>query len=822
MSAPGEQNRDYDSAPGRERARPKESEQAARMRQGLHQFIVTMKNLALYPETSQTNRQASAQLLEWMTAFMKIYGPIILIVTREFMFNDREEVVYQEKPNDAILCFPLLRDGVQSIIFEPGLTEEELRGFIEILLKFKTATENDQDDVVTSMWEAAFNNIKYTIADEYEEVGPEFEVGAMVCARPPSDRPDIDAPYQALAPMETDGAAPVAKSIGSLFALADTLDFSFAPGGQDGRVEDPHAAGKLLPDSPQGGENQGEEKEDGFSPFQGSDKLGNDDYDPYQNDLEEDGFAPFQSATGLNNPSEGAFFHDDVPGRVRKARSTRGSQDGRADLSQGQGQGQGQGQFQGQGQAGGQGGGGAGDPDRDPNASAAEGSESSGEPQGSPDGEPWGEETDLSESPFERSLKELDFSNLSMDSFNETTDYEGPVTIPEEEEEKLDVDEETKANRAQRLKFWGLSSREIKQISALIQWDEARARSYSVLSLMMVLIKSPVLKSAMRPAIVSFVTEEFKEAVGKMYLGHANEFLAQLQELSEAPGRRKAIPQINEELKRKLNSPEILGPLFAIASKDDNINAIYDDLRYFLYQLSPDSVFNLGALLGDVRSLRLKKLLIEIMAWQIPKINENLGTLPPLLNEWAILELIGMLKAMRITLPGALASAFARHKSPEIREYAARYLLESDPDNSQIIAHLITDADPKIRALVTPKLTRKRDPGVESLLLEFISLKHAKKHNNRDILEYYRAFGMAAGFRSVNFLSEILLKKDLSSFFRSSNDYHRTGAAMALMLMPATTGADEVIRKASKSAFRAVKRAVEEARRILDKPEAYF
>jgi hypothetical protein len=306
-----------------------------------------------------------------------------------------------------------------------------------------------------------------------------------------------------------------------------------------------------------------------------------------------------------------------------------------------------------------------------------------------------------------------------------------------------------------------------------------------------------------------------------MYLGHANEFLAQLQELSETPGRRTAIPAINEDLKRKLNSPEILGPLFAIASKDDNINAVYDDLRYFLYQLPPVSVFNLGALLGDVRSLRLKKLLIEIIAWQIPKITEHLGTLPPLLNEWAILELISMLKAMRINLQGPLASAFARHKSPEIREFAARYILESDPDNIQSIAHLVVDPDPKIRAMVTPKLTRRRDPGVESLLHEHISIKYSQKSNTPDVLEYYRAFGMAAGFMSVNFLSDILLKKDISSFFRSSIDYHRTGAAMALLLMPATTGADEVLRKASKSAFRAVKRSVEEARRILDKPEAY-
>jgi hypothetical protein len=820
--ASGESNRDYDESPRGQG--PKVSEQAQRMRQGLHQFIVTMKNLALYPETSQTNRQASAQLLEWMTVYMKMYGPIILIVTREFMFNDREEIVYQEKPSDAILCFPLFRDGVQSVIFEPGLTEEELRGFIEILLKFKTATENDQDDIVTSMWEAAFNNIKYTIADEYEEVGPEFDTGAMVCARPPVNRPDIDAPYQALAPMETDGTAPIAKSIGSLFALADTLDFSFAPGGKDGRIADPHADGKVQPEaSGPGGEGGADDA--GFSPFQNSDNVERDEsYD----DMDEDGFAPFQNATGLNQPYQGPVFEDDV-GRVRKARSTRSSRDnpfGDGEGGSGGGSGGG-GQGGGGSGGGGQGGGGAqgegGQGSAGGQGAAGGASEGSEEVHSSREGgEAWDDDEGFSTSPFEQSLQNLDFTNLSMDSFNDNTEFQAPVTIPEDEEDRLDVDEETKANRAHRLKFWGLSSREIKQISALIQWDEARARSYSVLSLMMVLIKSPILKSGMRPAIVSFVTEEFKEAIGRMYLGHANEFLAQLQELSELPGRRNAVPAINEDLKRKLNSPEILGPLFAIASKDEYVNQVYDDLRYFLYQLPPSSAFNLGELMGDVKSLRLKRLLIEIIAWQIPKISENIAPLAPHLNEWAILALMDMLKAMRITLPGPLASSFARHRSPEIREAAAKFIIESDPDNLQIISHLVIDPDPRIRALVTPKLTRRRDPGVESLLLEHISINYSQKQNKPDIMEYYRAFGMAAGFGSVNFLSGILLKRDLSSFFRSSSkDYHRIGAASALLLMPATTGADEIIRKASKSAFRSVRNAVDEARRILDKPEDY-
>jgi hypothetical protein len=779
----------------------KDNDQTLSLKQGLHQFIVTMKNMALYPETSQTNRQASSQLLEWMSFHMNTYGPIILLVAKDTMLTDYGEPIYNEKPNDQILAFPLFRDGVQSIIFEPGLTEEELRMFIDIMLRFKTATENDQDDVVTSMWEAAFNYIKYTIADEYEEVSPEFDTGAMVCSRPPVNRPDIDAPYQALAPPEVEGTAPVAKSIGSLFALADTLDFSFAPGGADGRVEDPHAGGKLLPDNatePEGLE------DDGFEPFGDS---GND----WEED--EDGFSPFQNSTGLNKEDmlptpDGGLYHDEVPGRVRKGVAPKDP----ATLGEGGG-------------AGGAGAGGGNGSDSG-NGKGPGGNQGSGTDVNDQNTDGQGVmETYLDEdgdedfpmdNPFSQTLQNIDLSSLSMDDFDDNTEISAPVTRPEEED-KLDVDEETKANRAQRLKFWGLSSREIKQVSALIQWDEARSKSYSVLSMILILLKSPVLKNNMRPAIVSFICEEITEAIKKKFLAGVNEFLAEFQELSES-SKRLTVSTIYEDLKNKLNNLEFLTPLIDLSNEEKNVvDTIYDDLRYFLYQLPPSSIFTLAKLLPEIKSLKIKHLFIELIAWNIPRTQENLAKLAPELNEWTIITLISLLKAMRVNVPTQLASSFSRHGSATIRDTIAKYILENEKDNLQIIAHLIIDPDPKIRDLVTPRLTRKRDQTVESILYNFLAEKYALKQNKSDVLEYYKAFGLSANFRSITFLSEILLKKDFSSFFGSSKDYHRTGAAVALLLMPTTTGSDEIIHRASKSAFRSVRRAVEEARKYLDR-----
>ncbi|MDR2460447.1 MAG: hypothetical protein LBE38_06670 [Deltaproteobacteria bacterium] len=760
--------------------KPSDKEQVALLKQGLHQFIVTMKNMALYPETSQTNLQASYLLHNWlMDYFSKYPGPLVLVVLKDSLTTEGDVPVYTEKPNEQYLAFPLFRDGIQSIIFEPNITEEELRAFLYIMIRFKTTTESDHDDIVTVMWETSFNNIKYVIADEYEEVGPEFDTNALVCSRPPINKPDIDAPYQATAPVEAEGAAPVAKSIGSLFALAETLDFSFAPGGKDGRVKDPHADGKLLPPEP-------------------------------EEDDDEDGFGPFQSSTNIHDTPEeipANFADDALPDRIRMARTTPREDDDLDSLMGSGGFGKKTGTGNGNGPGNGNGG----------SASSAAYGEAADENSDAMDYLDSDEDpSNVVTSPFGGALQDLDLSSLSMDeSFNTNSDIEAVVTLPDEE--RVEVDKDILANRANRLKFWGLSSREIKQIAALIQWDETRAKSSSVLSFMLVLLKSPTLKSSHKQAIVNFLTEEFKLSLSKLSLSHMNKFLADLQAIAGSPSL-PLIPSINNDLKNNINNPEFLALLCEPSITEESVNSIYEDLRYFLYQLPPSSLFILAELLPQVKTLRLKKLFIELIAWQIPR-SEALAKLPPLLNEWAILELISILRAMRISLPVGLITVFSHHNSASVRELTARYVLEEDPDNLNPIAHLIVDKDVRIRELVTPRLVRRRDPSVEAILKKFISESYQRKENSRLILGYYHSFGLTASYVSVSFLTEILMKKDLSSLFGSSKQYHRVGAALALLLMPASTGSDAIISNASRSVFRSVRWAYNEAKKILAQEE---
>jgi hypothetical protein len=242
-------------------------------------------------------------------------------------------------------------------------------------------------------------------------------------------------------------------------------------------------------------------------------------------------------------------------------------------------------------------------------------------------------------------------------------------------------------------------------------------------------------------------------------------------------------------------------------------------VRYFLYQLPPESLYSLASALAQAKSLSLKKLFLEVIAWQLPKIQASqpdIQKLAPMFNEWAIEELLGMLSLMRLPLPSMLAAQFARHRSPKVRSLAAKHVLDSDPENFAPVAHLIVDPDPSVRESVTPRLTKRRDQTVEGVLQSFLQARYQTKSGGKGILDYYRAFGLSAGVRSVGFLSGVLFKKDIGSFFGSNKDWHMAGAALSLRLMPDATGAGEIFAKAKKSAFRSTRWACEEAETMLE------
>jgi hypothetical protein len=159
----------------------RERDIAEEVRSGLQLFVVAVKNCALYPENSKIRRASLEKVQEWFAKFLDDHESLKLFVDMDsFLFQGIQ--VFQEKPGESAIVFPYFRDGVQWIEFQEGMEPMELAVLIDNMNRFRMLKEEDEDDLVTSLWEADLQNIKYKTANEFWEIDPVTEIASFTVA----------------------------------------------------------------------------------------------------------------------------------------------------------------------------------------------------------------------------------------------------------------------------------------------------------------------------------------------------------------------------------------------------------------------------------------------------------------------------------------------------------------------------------------------------------------------------------------------------------------------------------------------------------------
>lgn len=102
---------------------------------------------------------------------------------RENEITWHQHVVYKGKvATHENLAFQLYKDGIRRIEFRPGVEEHEVRQFID-LLRLSRTLKDDQEDLLTLMWNAEFKYVRYEYVDILGDAPP----------LPISGGPDIEA-----------------------------------------------------------------------------------------------------------------------------------------------------------------------------------------------------------------------------------------------------------------------------------------------------------------------------------------------------------------------------------------------------------------------------------------------------------------------------------------------------------------------------------------------------------------------------------------------------------------------------------------------------
>jgi hypothetical protein len=316
--------------------------------------------------------------------------------------------------------------------------------------------------------------------------------------------------------------------------------------------------------------------------------------------------------------------------------------------------------------------------------------------------------------------------------------------------------------------------------------------------------------------VVNFISNEIKNSFKKLELKYLNNFLVEIAGRARDGGKIAGL--LWQEIQKRLSSAELLAFIADPGPSKDVLAASYEDLRWLLYQLPPAGVAALTAILPKTASnFGLWCLLLEIISYEVAKSGGKSINILTQLNERALVKVVEMTKASFSSFPSGLLQSLAKHKAGAVREATAKALMECDPDIfHSVCAHMALDSDTKVAKLVRPVLATRRNPVLEGILFSLLRNSYTRNRHGDELnlLDNYRLYGNTASPRAVDFLEEVLLRKDFKTFISRTVDPHKTGAALALFMMPSVEAARNVLEKAGKSSFRNVRQAFLEAERI--------
>lgn len=135
-----------------------------RLREIFELLLRTMKTLSLYEARNPVSERLETELHHRLTKLLEDEGPLALkVLNHQILLED--EVVYENQERKESLAFLLSRDGIRSLIFQPGLQPEETRSFVSCLNRARVLV-GGEDDLATLLWEQDFESIDYFVIDD--------------------------------------------------------------------------------------------------------------------------------------------------------------------------------------------------------------------------------------------------------------------------------------------------------------------------------------------------------------------------------------------------------------------------------------------------------------------------------------------------------------------------------------------------------------------------------------------------------------------------------------------------------------------------------
>jgi len=151
------------SEPTQKAAQQKRDEETSSGNDIVQAVVKAARGLTIYPPGSPFHKRFLGELHRKLTDHLETYGSFLLDLDHyEIRFG--EEVLYENRNPKESLAFRLHADGIKSLEFREGVTDEETATFLRIINT--RSSDLDDDDILTLLWSADMQHIGYTPEDD--------------------------------------------------------------------------------------------------------------------------------------------------------------------------------------------------------------------------------------------------------------------------------------------------------------------------------------------------------------------------------------------------------------------------------------------------------------------------------------------------------------------------------------------------------------------------------------------------------------------------------------------------------------------------------
>ena len=138
----------------------------------------TVKTFNVYPKDNPIYQKFATELFENFNAFFESNDELSIDIEQHFLFYKSKEVFHSEERTDNIPLL-LFADGLRKIDFHKGISPDEIIDFIDILRFAPKSATNDDDDIITLLWEKNIRNMSYTVVEDTVDDKLTFEEGLL-------------------------------------------------------------------------------------------------------------------------------------------------------------------------------------------------------------------------------------------------------------------------------------------------------------------------------------------------------------------------------------------------------------------------------------------------------------------------------------------------------------------------------------------------------------------------------------------------------------------------------------------------------------------